>query len=92
MTERVPYLASRLQGLGTTIFAEMSALAAQHGAINLGQGFPDTDGPTVVADAAGDGVQGLANIRRGVGDLQDVAGGMRLDNLIKVDLGAMHLR
>jgi len=52
MTERVPYLASRLQGLGTTIFAEMSALAARHGAINLGQGFPDTDGPAEVADAA----------------------------------------
>ena len=36
----------RLDGLGTTIFAEMSALAARTGAINLGQGFPDTDGPS----------------------------------------------
>jgi N-succinyldiaminopimelate aminotransferase len=45
-------LATRLQGLGTTIFAEMSALALQTGAINLGQGFPDTDGPTAVIDAA----------------------------------------
>lgn len=35
-----------------TIFAEMSALAAQTGAINLGQGFPDTDGPAEVLDAA----------------------------------------
>ena len=52
MTGRVPHLTSRMQGLGTTIFAEMSALAVQHGAINLGQGFPDTDGPAVVADAA----------------------------------------
>ena len=42
----------RLQGFGTTIFAEMSALAASTGAINLGQGFPDTDGPQEVADAA----------------------------------------
>jgi N-succinyldiaminopimelate aminotransferase len=49
---RLPYLSSRLQGFGTTIFAEMSALAARTGAINLGQGFPDTDGPTEVADAA----------------------------------------
>jgi N-succinyldiaminopimelate aminotransferase len=52
MTGRVPYLTSRMQGLGTTIFAEMSALAVEHGAINLGQGFPDTDGPAEVADAA----------------------------------------
>ena len=47
-----PYLASRLQGFGTTIFAEMSALAVETGAINLGQGFPDTDGPAEVAEAA----------------------------------------
>jgi N-succinyldiaminopimelate aminotransferase len=51
-SRRVPYLASRLQGLGTSIFAEMSALAVETGAINLGQGFPDTDGPAEVADAA----------------------------------------
>lgn len=42
----------QLAGLGTTIFTVMSALAAQHGAINLGQGFPDTDGPADVLDAA----------------------------------------
>jgi N-succinyldiaminopimelate aminotransferase len=49
---RQPHLASRLQGLGTTIFAEMSALADRSGSINLGQGFPDTDGPAEVMDAA----------------------------------------
>jgi len=37
---------------GATIFAEMSALAAATGAINLGQGFPDTDGPAEVLEAA----------------------------------------
>jgi len=42
----------RLRGLGTTIFAEMSALAASTGAINLGQGFPDADGPDEVKRAA----------------------------------------
>lgn len=42
----------RLQGFGTTVFAEMSALALRTGAINLGQGFPDTDGPREVAEAA----------------------------------------
>ena len=49
---RQPYLTSRLQGFGTTIFAEMSALAVRTGALNLGQGFPDSDGPTEVAEAA----------------------------------------
>ncbi|MDH3293650.1 MAG: pyridoxal phosphate-dependent aminotransferase [Acidimicrobiia bacterium] len=49
---RLPYLNARLQGFGTTIFAEMSALAARTNAINLGQGFPDTDGPTEVSAAA----------------------------------------
>jgi N-succinyldiaminopimelate aminotransferase len=44
--------AQRVHGLGTTVFAEMSALAASTGAINLGQGFPDTDGPAEVAQAA----------------------------------------
>jgi N-succinyldiaminopimelate aminotransferase len=41
-----------MQGFGTTIFAEMSELALSTGAINLGQGFPDTDGPRVMLDAA----------------------------------------
>ncbi|MFI9645072.1 pyridoxal phosphate-dependent aminotransferase [Streptomyces sp. NPDC052040] len=51
MTAR-PLLSSRLRGTGTSVFAEMSALAAETGAINLGQGFPDTDGPAPVAEAA----------------------------------------
>jgi N-succinyldiaminopimelate aminotransferase len=49
-------LNSALAGAGTTIFAEMSALAAATGALNLGQGFPDTDGPAEVARAAADAV------------------------------------
>jgi N-succinyldiaminopimelate aminotransferase len=44
--------AARLQGLGTTIFTEMTALAVRTGAINLGQGFPDEDGPAEVIEAA----------------------------------------
>jgi N-succinyldiaminopimelate aminotransferase len=47
-----PVLNRALEGLGTTIFAEMSALAVATGAINLGQGFPDTDGPEAVREAA----------------------------------------
>ncbi len=42
----------RLTGFGATVFAEMSALAVKTGAVNLGQGFPDTDGPREVAEAA----------------------------------------
>ncbi len=49
---RHPQLASRLHGIGTTIFATMSALATEHGAVNLGQGFPDADGPPEVLEAA----------------------------------------
>ncbi len=43
-----------LSGIGTTVFTVMSALAVQHGSINLGQGFPDTDGPADVLQAASD--------------------------------------
>lgn len=50
----------RVSGLGTTIFAEMSALAQRTGAVNLGQGFPDTDGPASVIETA---VQALRNGR-----------------------------
>lgn len=45
-------LVSRMRRFGTTIFAEMSALAVEHDAVNLGQGFPDTAGPQPVLDAA----------------------------------------
>src|SRR3990170_7886373 len=45
-------IAARLAGFGTTIFTEMSALAERTGAINLGQGFPDEDGPAEVLEAA----------------------------------------
>ena len=50
-----------LAPFGTTIFATMSALAAQHGAINLGQGFPDTDGPPEVLEAAVAAIRGGRN-------------------------------
>ncbi len=43
-----------LEQIGTTIFTVMSALAVQHDAINLGQGFPDTEGPADVVQAAAD--------------------------------------
>ena len=46
-----------LSAMGTTVFTVMSALATQHGAINLGQGFPDTDGPEDVLQAAADALR-----------------------------------
>ena len=51
-----PLLNRRLAGLGTTIFAEMSARAVATGSINLGQGFPDTDGPVKIAQIAADAI------------------------------------
>ena len=44
--------ADRVRGFGTSVFTEMSQLATQHGAVNLGQGFPDFAGPDFVKEAA----------------------------------------
>ena len=54
-------LTSKFAGFGTTIFAEMSALAVETGVVNLDQGLPDTDGPSEVLDRA------VEAIRLGVG-------------------------
>ena len=50
-----------LSPFGTTIFAEMTALATQHDAVNLGQGFPDTDGPREMLEAAKAAIDGGRN-------------------------------
>ena len=47
-----PYIKNSMREFGETIFAEMSALAVKTGSINLGQGFPDTDGPQEIAELA----------------------------------------
>lgn len=54
-------IADRLAGFGTTIFAEITALALEHKAINLGQGFPDFEGPAAVKEAAIEAIRGGAN-------------------------------
>lgn len=51
----------RVAAFGTTVFAEFSRLAAQHQAVNLGQGFPDFDGPDEVKAAAIEAIQGGVN-------------------------------
>jgi len=61
MTDRLPYLTSRLQGFGTTIFAEMTALAQEHQAVNLGQGFPDFAAPESVTEAAVEAIRAHLN-------------------------------
>ncbi|MDE0135210.1 MAG: pyridoxal phosphate-dependent aminotransferase [Acidimicrobiaceae bacterium] len=87
---RLPYLSSRLQGYQSTIFAEMSALAVRTGAINLGQGFPDTDGPTEVLEAAVAAIRsgtanqyppgiGIAELRHAVARHQKRFWGMDVD-------------
>ena len=69
-------VSTKLSRSGTTVFTLMSALATQHGAINLGQGFPDTEGPADIVQAAAaallDGrnqyapLTGLAELREAV--------------------------
>jgi N-succinyldiaminopimelate aminotransferase len=85
-----PLLNRRLSGMVTTIFAEMSALAVTSGSINLGQGFPDTDGPPELARAAADAViagrgnqyppgPGVPELRQAVADHQKRFYGLGVD-------------
>ena len=53
--------AQRVQGFGTTIFTEMTNLANEHGAINLGQGFPDFAAPAFIKEAARAAVEANVN-------------------------------
>jgi len=72
-----------------TIFAEMSALAARTGAINLGQGFPDEDGPAEVLEAARDAIahgvnqyppgRGIQDLRQAIAEHQQRFYGLHLD-------------
>jgi N-succinyldiaminopimelate aminotransferase len=82
--------ATRLAAFGTTIFTEMSALATRTGAINLGQGFPDTDGPAEIVDAvtaamrSGSANQyaplrGVAQLRAAIAAHQQRRYGLRID-------------
>lgn len=84
------FLTTKLHGFGTTIFAEMSALAAATGSINLGQGFPDTDGPQIVVDAAIDAIRsgkgnqyppgpGIPELRAAIANHQRAYYGLEVD-------------
>ncbi len=83
------HLAARLQGVGTSIFGTMSALALEHDAVNLGQGFPDDDGPPEVHDAAVRAIRegqnqyapgiGLPTLRQAIADHQSRFWGLAFD-------------
>lgn len=65
-----PIVSDRLRPFGTTIFAEMTRLAAEHDAVNLSQGFPDFDGPAFVREAAQRAIdQGHNQYARPAGEL-----------------------
>jgi len=82
-------VATRLAPFGSTIFAEMSRLAAEHDAVNVSQGFPDFDGPPPVlealADAARNGphqyapTHGLPALRDAVARWASLFGGPAVD-------------
>jgi N-succinyldiaminopimelate aminotransferase len=81
--------AHRLDGIPPTIFTRMSALAARTGAVNLGQGFPDTDGPPAVIERAVSALRGgdnqyapgpgRAELRQAIADHQQRCYGIELD-------------
>lgn len=82
-------LATRLAGIAPTIFSEMSALAARTGSVNLGQGFPDVDGPPDVIARAVEALHsghnqyapgiGIAELRRAIARHQQRHYGLELD-------------
>ncbi|MDP9045185.1 MAG: pyridoxal phosphate-dependent aminotransferase [Pseudomonadota bacterium] len=79
-----PTLTSRLPHVGTTIFTVMSALAAQHGAVNLGQGFPDFDCDPRLVDAVADAM------RAGLNQYPPMAGVMALREAIAAKVHSLY--
>jgi methionine aminotransferase len=83
-TVRTPAIESRLPHVGTTIFTVMSALAAEHGAINLGQGFPDFDCDPKLLDAV-DGA-----MREGLNQYPPMPGVPALREAVSAKIEAMY--
>ena len=84
--ERTPALTSRLPQVGTTIFTVMSALAQAHGAVNLGQGFPDFDCDPKLLDAVNDAM------RRGLNQYPPMTGVPALREAIAAKIEALYGR
>ncbi len=79
-----PAVASRLPRVGTTIFSVMSALAQQHGAVNLGQGFPDFDCDPKLPEAAFDAM------RRGLNQYPPMAGVPQLREAVAAKIAMLY--
>lgn len=84
------HLVARMHPYRRTVFGDMSALARRLGAVNLGQGFPDEDGPTVLQEAAIEAIRegrgnqyppahGLPELRRSIAEHQQRFYGLTLD-------------
>ena len=86
MTERTPALTSRLPEVGTTIFTVMSALAAECGAVNLGQGFPDFDCDNALLDAVN------SAMRAGHNQYPPMPGVPALRQAVAAKIEALHQR
>lgn len=90
MSLRQPYLTSRLQGFGTNVFTEYTNLAVRHDAINLGQGFPNFDGPELMKDAVVEAIRsgqnqycrmtGIPQLNRAIADHQERFYGLTCDS------------
>jgi aspartate/methionine/tyrosine aminotransferase len=92
------YLSARVAGFGTSVFTEMSRLAARHGAVNLGQGFPDFAGPDFVKEAAVAAIRadqnqyavshGSVRLRRAIAETWRCTYGRELDPDAEVSVGS----
>lgn len=88
------FMAKRIQSFGTSIFTEMSALALEHHAINLSQGFPDFAGPELIKQPAIDAIRdeknqyapasGLASLRQAAATTYARHYGLHADPLTEV--------
>ena len=85
-TARTPAIASRLPQVGTTVFSVMSALAAEHGAINLGQGFPDFDCDPKLLDAVNQAM------REGLNQYPPMPGVPQLRDAVSAKIESMYGR
>ncbi len=95
---RTPKVASRLPDVGTTIFTVMSALAQQHGAVNLGQGFPDFACDPALVDAVDAAMRaglnqypqmtGVAVLREGIAAKMEALYGHRYDAASEITVTA----
>ena len=93
-----PPVASRLPNVGTTIFTVMSALAQQHDAVNLGQGFPDFECDPTLLDAVNDAMRsgqnqyppmaGVPVLREAVADKIEAMYGRRYDPVSEITITA----